>query len=63
MRAEEAVCQKCGANAMQAAERGAYLKRVNKKGKGIKAINECAPSCEHKSGDQNDALVHAVLGN
>ena len=50
-------CRKCGRNAMEAAERGNYLKRVNDKGE--PAINECAPSC-FKTGDNDDAVIRAI---
>lgn len=54
-------CRKCKQDPLQAAARGAYLGRVNEKG--VPGIWQCVPSCEHKHGDQDDALIHAVLGD
>lgn len=59
MKLEDIKCQKCGQNAMQASERGAYLKRINPKG--VAAINECEPSCDRKTGSQEDAVINAIL--
>lgn len=52
------VCRKCGSGTFRAAARGAYLTRVNALGE--IGIWECAPSCEHQHGDQNDALLGAL---
>lgn len=61
MKAGDIKCRKCGQDAMQAADRGAWLERVSPKG--IKPmIMECAPSCEHKHGNQDDALLGAIEG-
>jgi len=51
-------CRKCGQGPMETADRGAYLNRVNEKG--VTGIWECAPSCEHKHGGQNEALLAAL---
>ncbi len=59
MKASEIKCQKCGQGLMAAANRGAYLQRVNPKGE-TPAINQCAPSCEHKDSDQNAGLLGAI---
>lgn len=53
-------CHKCQKTLWEAAKIGSYFKRVNPKGE--KAINECVPSCEHKSGDFDTALKHAING-
>lgn len=60
MKASGAKCSKCGQNAMQAAKRGAYLKRTSPKGEAC--IERCFPSCEHKHGGNNEAVVHGILG-
>lgn len=60
MKASEVKCRKCGQDAMQASERGAYLGRVNPKGE-VPCIMECVPSCEHKHGNQDDALLGAIF--
>lgn len=54
-------CRKCGQGPMETANRGAYLNRVNEKG--VEGIWECAPSCEHKHGNQEDALIAALDAN
>lgn len=54
-------CQKCGQDAIQAGERGAYLKRINPKGE--KGIFQCVPTCEHKHGGPNGALLGALRDN
>ena len=43
---------------MQASDRGAYLGRVNKKG--VEGIWECVPTCDHKHGGQDEALLSAI---
>ena len=62
MKVSELTCNKCGQNSYQASFRGAYLTRTNPKGI-LPAEWQCVPSCEHKHGDQNDALMHAIHGN
>lgn len=57
---EDIKCRKCGRNAMESSRLGHYLKRVNKKGKGIACINECYPDCEEKTGGQDEALLNAI---
>ncbi len=52
-------CRLCGQDAGQASERGAYLKRVSPKGGEF--IAECAPSCDMVTGDQDDALLRAIM--
>jgi len=61
MKVSEVKCRKCQQDAMQASRRGAYLERVNPKGE-TPWIMECFPSCEHKHGNQDDALIHAING-
>jgi len=58
MNTSDTKCRKCGQNAWEASERGAYLRRVNPKGESF--IGECAPSCEHKHGGQDEALLGAL---
>jgi len=50
-------CRKCDSNAFIAAERGAHLKRVNRKGEA--GIWECWPGC-NSSGNKEDALIGAI---
>lgn len=60
MKASEVKCQRCGRDAMEASERGAYLARVSPKGQA--PVMECAPSC-FKTGDQEDAVLRALGGS
>lgn len=53
-------CRKCGQHVNDMAKRGAWLERVSPKGENF--IGECAPSCEHKHGNQDDALLGALEG-
>lgn len=53
-------CKKCGQHVNKMAERGAWLERTSPKGGPFEGV--CAPSCEHKHGDQNDALIGAIEG-
>jgi len=62
MKISDIKCRKCGQDANQAAKRGAYLGRVNPKGE-TPIIMECVPSCMHKHGNQDDALIHAIKGD
>ena len=60
MKVEDIVCVKCGENAMEAAARGAYLKRITPKG--VKPIKEqCYPSCG-QNGNHEDAIIGAITG-
>ena len=59
MKISEVKCRKCGQDANQAAQRGAYLGRVNPKGE-TPCISQCKPSCEHKHGNPADALIRAI---
>lgn len=61
MKCSEIKCRKCGQDAMQAASRGAWLERVNPKGQ-TPMIVECNPTCEHKHGGQQEALLAAIAG-
>ena len=57
---EDVICRLCGDNVFEASKHGAYLKRVNEKGKGIEAINECAPGCNGNFGNHENALLGAI---
>lgn len=61
MKCNKIECYKCGADALSASDRGAYLARVNPTGV-IPMIVQCAPSC-YSSGDKYDALIRAINGN
>jgi len=57
-----AECRKCGDWANPAAERGAYLKRVNEFG--VKGIWECSPTCgENMNQRPGDPLLMALEEN
>lgn len=58
MKMSEVKCSKCGQNAAQAADRGAYLERVSPEG--LPSVWQCSPTCEHKHGNQDDALLAAI---
>ena len=58
---DQMTCVRCGCDVFQAAERGAYLKRVSPKGESFRG--ECVPSCEHKSGGPDEALIGAIEDN
>ena len=60
MKISEITCRKCGANAMEAAKRGAYLSRVSPKGN-KPIIMECRPNCG-TSGNNEDAIIRAIKG-
>ena len=60
MKASEIKCTHCGDDLWEASQRGAYLKRANPKGE-LPMIVECAPSCDKKTGNQEDALMGAIL--
>ena len=55
-------CRKCGCDAFDAGDRGAYLKRACPVGT-LPAIWECSPSCEHKHGGPKEALLGALEDN
>jgi len=61
MKLSELKCRKCGKNAMQVNPNGIYLERVNPKGE-PHMIAQCFPACEHKCGNADDALFHAIEG-
>ena len=61
MLASEIKCIHCNSDLWEAAARGAYLKRVNPVGE-LPMQNECYPSCDKITGDQDDALLNAILG-
>ena len=61
MKMSDIKCRKCGENCNQASKRGAYLGRVSPKGK-TPVIMECVPTCHHKTGSQDDALLNAIKG-
>lgn len=63
MKISDIKCNKCRCGIISASKRGAYLKRVNPTGAGVAPISECSPSCEHKTGGPNDALLGAILKN
>lgn len=54
-------CIKCGEHVLVLSDNGRYLKRTNPKGE--KFIGECVPACGVKAGDQEDAVVHALMGD
>jgi hypothetical protein len=58
MNVGETKCRLCGCSVYDAAERGSYLKRVSPKGGEM--ILECRPSCDRKTGNQEDALMRAI---
>lgn len=58
MNSDDLVCRKCGATIFEAAQHGAYHKRVNPIGEDF--IGECSPSCDTDHGNQNDALMNAI---
>ena len=53
----EVKCRLCGDNIFQAAEHGAYLRRVNEYG--VAPISECRPSCL-TAGTPEDAIMRAI---
>ena len=53
------VCRKCGDDAFDASNRGAYLRRVNEFG--VDGIWECAPGCHFKFSDDPDAALLGAL--
>ncbi len=58
MKFKDMKCIKCGRNAMEAAEKGAYLERTNIKGKLFKG--QCKPGCFGDYGTQENALLNAI---
>lgn len=59
MKAGEVRCRLCGQQSHQAAERGAWLERVNRKGE-VPMVVECRPSCNDNPGV--DPLAGAIEG-
>ena len=51
-------CSKCGQDIWQMAERGAWVERTSPKGGPF--VGQCAPSCEHKHGGSDEALLGAL---
>jgi len=51
-------CRLCGCHVQEAAQRGAWLERVNPKGENF--IGECRPGCDCNNGNQDDALLGAM---
>jgi len=60
MKMAEIKCRLCGSDAEKASKRGAYLGRVSPKGQTM--VMECVPTCEHKHGGQDHALLEAIKG-
>ena len=58
MKFSDIKCRKCGQDASQAGDRGAYLTRVSPKGGEL--IMECTPSCNHNEGNHEDALLRSL---
>ena len=54
-------CSLCGQDIWQMSERGAFLKRTSPIGQNF--VGECSPSCERKTGNQDDALLAALQEN
>lgn len=52
-------CRICGQDCFEAADRGAYLKRVNPTGE-TPAIWQCEPSCQGRHGNSENALMRAL---
>jgi len=62
MNTEDIKFRLCGGGIWEASERGAYLKRVDPKGKGIIAINECAPGCKGNFELKAEAILKSMMG-
>jgi hypothetical protein len=62
MNISELICRKCKQNVFDAALRGAYLARINKKG--VRGIVECRPGCgDNPAAGPDDALLQALEQN
>jgi len=57
----ETICEKCGGTLWDAANRGAYFRRLNK-GE-LPSQWECCPDCDGQHGGPDEAVVRAVRGS